>query len=483
VNLLNDLDLIATSPSGAVYRGNGLVDGASQPGGSADRIENVEVLRIEDPEPGMWTLEVAPHAVPVPAQGYALAVTGRLPAAGVVLERTSLTLDDSVGGNGDGVLDPGEWVDLPLTLLNSGDTTAQDVRARLSSASPWVQVIRPQTTFGDLASGESGAPTTAPPRIHLSPELPCGETVSLVFTYSADGFERDESDVFGSGREVEIVRDEFEVDNGWVHVPAESTATTGDWLRGDPNGTDYQPEDDATPEPGRECLFTAQNSSAGTDDVDDGVVVARSGAYDLSGHPEARLRLARWFGHRDLGEDAGDFYRLSIRESPAAPDVLLEELGSEESAARWSVRTFRVADYVVPGPEVELKVEASDGPASGNLVEAAVDDVVFFYPECATHDPAPNRVLDLRVDRGGQDAQLSWSRPEPDPEHGHVDRYRVHRSEEPGGGFSEREVVEDDGSSPSWTDAGAAGEAPPFYAWLVVAENDAGAADEPPAGP
>jgi hypothetical protein len=482
-NLLNDLDLTAQSPSGTVYRGNVLEAGASVPDGSPDRTNNVEVLRIEDPEKGVWTLEVAPHAVPVPSQAYALTATGRLPAPGVVLERTSLTLDDSVGGNGNGVPEPGEWIDLPLTLLNSGDTTAEQVRARVTSPSPQVEVAVAETAFDDLASGASATQAGPPPRIHLTPEYPCGEELRLTFRYLATGFDRQEEDSFPTGIEVEIVRDEFEEETGWAHVPGESTATTGDWVRGDPNGTDYQPEDDATPAPGTECLFTAQNSSAGTDDVDDGVVVARSGAYDLGGHPEARLRIARWFGHRDLGEDEGDFYRLSIRESATAPDVPLEELGSEVSQARWTSRTFRVADFVTPGPGVELKVEASDGPSSGNLVEAAIDDVVFFHPDCETHDPAPNPVTDLRVRRSGDDAVLSWTRPEPDPAHGHVDRYRIHRSDRPDGGFAERDVLEHPGPSPSWTDAGAAAPLPVFHAWLAISENASGASDEPPAGP
>ena len=59
--------------------------GVSQTGGAADRLNNVEAVRIEEPEAGTWTIRVDPHAVPQPPQGYALVVTGRVPFHGVLL--------------------------------------------------------------------------------------------------------------------------------------------------------------------------------------------------------------------------------------------------------------------------------------------------------------------------------------------------------------------------------------------------------------
>ncbi|UCF67116.1 MAG: S8 family serine peptidase, partial [Acidobacteriota bacterium] len=171
INLVNDLDLEAESPSGTIYLGNVFSDGISQPGGSADRLNNVEVLRIGSPEPGLWTIRVRPHAIPQPAQGYGLVATGRMPAPGVVLERTSLELDDSMGGNADGVLEPGEWVDLRLTLFNSGDTLATNVRARVESLTPEVDVIVGETTLPDIASGSSVVTSGPQLRVRLSTAL------------------------------------------------------------------------------------------------------------------------------------------------------------------------------------------------------------------------------------------------------------------------------------------------------------------------
>ncbi|GAB4224481.1 MAG: hypothetical protein Kow0062_26320 [Acidobacteriota bacterium] len=480
VNLVNDLDLEAVSPSGTVYRGNVFDAGASVPGGTPDRVNNVEVLRVENPESGTWTVRVRPFAVPAPPQDFALVVTGRLPAPGIVLERTSLAVDDSVGGDGDGILEPGEWVDLPLTLLDSGDTPATGVRVRVETASPHVDVVQAVAPGPDLAPGES-APVGPPQlRVRLHLDYPCTEPLALTFFYEADGYQRSEPTTLPTGSEAVFLVDDLEGATGWHHVAAESTASTGDWIVDDPNGTEAQPEDDVTPDPGVRCLFTAQNTSLGTDDVDDGVVVARSGAYDLSGHPEARLRIWRWFANRDRGEDPGDFFRLEIRQDSASPDVLLEELDSRQDAPSWQPRTFRVADFVTPGAAIELKVSAADGTADGNIIEAAIDEIAFWDPACDTWNPPPAPVDTLRAERAGDDVVLRWQRPAPEPQRGEASAYRVYRSEQADGGFGERDLVEDTAAEVTWPDPGAAAAPQRFLAWLVVAENASGASEPPP---
>jgi hypothetical protein len=74
-HLLNDLDLMVSGPGGT-FRGNSFVDGISVPGGEPDRTNNVEVVLVPVAEPGSWRVEISPHEIPVPAQDFALVVTG-----------------------------------------------------------------------------------------------------------------------------------------------------------------------------------------------------------------------------------------------------------------------------------------------------------------------------------------------------------------------------------------------------------------------
>ncbi|PZQ14826.1 MAG: hypothetical protein DI564_10030 [Rhodanobacter denitrificans] len=86
--LVNDLDLTVIGPYGHVYRGNHFGFDQSEPGGSADRLNTVEQVRLKTPAAGVYHVRVEAHAVPGNGratshrQGYALVVSGRLGANG-----------------------------------------------------------------------------------------------------------------------------------------------------------------------------------------------------------------------------------------------------------------------------------------------------------------------------------------------------------------------------------------------------------------
>jgi hypothetical protein len=75
VNLVNDLDLVVTGPSGT-YRGNVFSNGWSATGGTADRRNNVENVYIQTPAAGTYTVTVTGFNVPNGPQKFALAVDG-----------------------------------------------------------------------------------------------------------------------------------------------------------------------------------------------------------------------------------------------------------------------------------------------------------------------------------------------------------------------------------------------------------------------
>ncbi len=57
-----------------------------------------------------------------------------------VLTIQTLTIDDVVGGNGNGKLDPGETVNLGISVVNSGHAEIRDAGAILSSMSPYITI-------------------------------------------------------------------------------------------------------------------------------------------------------------------------------------------------------------------------------------------------------------------------------------------------------------------------------------------------------
>lgn len=80
--IVNNLDLEVVSPGGAqTFLGNVFAAGVSTTGGAADALNTVELVLVDTPAAGDWTIRVRATAVTVgnPGQGYALAVTADLP--------------------------------------------------------------------------------------------------------------------------------------------------------------------------------------------------------------------------------------------------------------------------------------------------------------------------------------------------------------------------------------------------------------------
>lgn len=83
--------------------------------------------------------------------------------------------DDNVGGtsgNGDGLLNPGEIIDVRAWLGNTGTSqTATGITAQLSAHNPYVTVVQNSSAYPDLAPGDSSL-GAAPFRIQAAPHMP-----------------------------------------------------------------------------------------------------------------------------------------------------------------------------------------------------------------------------------------------------------------------------------------------------------------------
>jgi hypothetical protein len=88
-----------------------------------------------------------------------------------VLAVATLVVDDAAGGDGDGLLDPGETADLTVTLQNGGHTVALQVAGTFVSGSGQLVVTQPNATAGDISIG--GQATLTPDfRVSLDADFP-----------------------------------------------------------------------------------------------------------------------------------------------------------------------------------------------------------------------------------------------------------------------------------------------------------------------
>ncbi|MCK4593938.1 hypothetical protein KAU45_05505, partial [bacterium] len=79
------------------------------------------------------------------------------PTQPISIALDSVAFDDSVGGNGDGKLDPGETIDVTITLINDGTEAAEGVAAILTIADDNFIVSDGSGDFGTIPAGETAS--------------------------------------------------------------------------------------------------------------------------------------------------------------------------------------------------------------------------------------------------------------------------------------------------------------------------------------
>jgi hypothetical protein len=181
--LVNDLDLQVTV-GGNTYRGNVFSGRYSVSGGVADHLNNVESVFLPSGITGPYEVRViaaniAGDGVPGNAttvdQDFALVVyDGVLPQ----LDRGGVRWTDSApGGNGNGVIEPGETIALSIDLTNVGVGTASGINATLAASGAFLQVAA--SAYPDIGPG-AAAPNNVPYIFRVGATTPCG--LDLVFT-------------------------------------------------------------------------------------------------------------------------------------------------------------------------------------------------------------------------------------------------------------------------------------------------------------
>ncbi|MCP3917677.1 MAG: hypothetical protein GY711_19205 [bacterium] len=185
---------------------------------------------------------------------------------------------------------------------------------------------------------------------------------------------------------------------GWTVGSAGDTAFDGLWVRGDPNGTLAQPEDDHTPGSGSTCWFTGQGTPGGSnnaDDVDGGATSLVSPLFDATFLENAEIVYWRWFSA------SSDVFRVDLSNDGGQTWTEVESLGAGN--ATWVRASFRLLDYLPQTQTMRVRFVCADLTAN-ELVEGAIDDVVGrdVRSVCAP----PSQICATSPNSAGAGAQL-----------------------------------------------------------------------------
>jgi len=141
----------------------------------------------------VYDLSYDPCAAPI-ANGSAIKFTTEppgIPPLWLVVEDSDV--DDTVGGNGNGFIEPTETAEITLTLGNLGDNTATGVTATITTSDPDATIVNGSTSFGDIGPGGSAVGT--PPFSVTIAAVPTGDTIEFDLHLSAGGVRYDEWEI------------------------------------------------------------------------------------------------------------------------------------------------------------------------------------------------------------------------------------------------------------------------------------------------
>jgi Zn-dependent metalloprotease len=176
----------------------------------------------------------------------------------------------------------------------------------------------------------------------------------------------------GGGPGTTVFFDNFETAMGWTANPnGTDTATTGQWVRGDPAGTTSGVTLQlGTTVSGTNDLVTgAAGGAAGDADIDGGVTGIQSPAITL---PSGTITLTfSWYLAHLNNATSADFFRVSVV-TGSTTQVFNQPGAATNRAGAWTAASVNLSAFA--GQTIRLRVEAADA-ATASLVEAGVDDV------------------------------------------------------------------------------------------------------------
>lgn len=186
--LVNNLNLEVIL-NGVTYKGNVFGGDASVTGGTADTLNNVENVFLPSGTTGNFEVRVTAASIAgdgLPGNGdgtdqdFALVVYNYSPTAPLL--DTSALRWYPVSGNGNGVVEPGDVMDLEVDLSNlAGAPTATGISATLASTSGPLVVTSAASAYPDIPGGAVRANTTRF-RVSLDAGVACGTPSNLSLT-------------------------------------------------------------------------------------------------------------------------------------------------------------------------------------------------------------------------------------------------------------------------------------------------------------
>jgi len=304
-------------------------------------------------------------------------------------------LDPTISASAPGFVDPGMPTSFDVTINENDDNIVGGsalLNYRINGGS--------FSTSALTANGGSSYTATLPAALcddELDFFISVEGDTSGVVTLPAGGASAPFSAVVGT---VDVaIADDFETNLGWTVSGDAANADAGRWQRAVPSGDGSRGDAPEDFDGSGRCYVTGNGGPGSNTDVDGGTTILTSPTIDLSDNPEAIVSYARWYDNTGSGSGAApgaDVFTVEISNNNGGSWVNLETVGpvSVESQGGWFEHSARIADFVTPTNQVQVRFIAEDA-GDGSVIEAAVDAFDVTGSSCENPDTC---VADLTGD-------------------------------------------------------------------------------------
>ncbi|MBE0432015.1 hypothetical protein IBX73_00965 [candidate division WOR-3 bacterium] len=134
-----------------------------------------------------------PNAAPL-ANGRAILITTKVPV-GIWLHTVNYSFDDSNTGNNNGMIEPGETIEVYVQINNGGNAGASNVIATLRTGSPDAAITDSTADLGSIPAGATAGNESDPFLVEISPTA-TDTTIGFVLHLSSNQGAYEKSDYF-----------------------------------------------------------------------------------------------------------------------------------------------------------------------------------------------------------------------------------------------------------------------------------------------
>jgi hypothetical protein len=401
--LVNDLDIVAIDPANNTHFAwtlNPANPGAPAVQNAVNRRDNLEQVLVNNPAPGTWRVRISGFNVPQGPQPFTVGITPEL----ATQPRVIVILPSGVPAS----VSPGVPTNIPveITPLGQGLVAGSAVLHVRYDGGSFLTV--PLTHVGGTSYTATLPPATcgATPEFFVSAEGDVSGAVTNPFAGATGPY------AASVGDNIVAVNQTFEAGAaGWTGGVAGDTATSGQWVLGNPNGNQAQAEDDHTPDPGVNCWFTGADpvgATQGNQDVDNGITTLLSPVFDATGMVSPTVSYWRWYTNSTGNAPNADTFLVDISNNGGSSWLRAETVGPTGTGPGWNFRQFAVSSVLPPTSQMRMRFIAQD-TATASVVEAAIDDfaVTSFQCTASIADCNNNRIADSDDIAAGRSADAN----------------------------------------------------------------------------